>query len=99
MVSVIIVNWNGINYIQKCLDGLRAQTYRDFFIIMLDNASQDGSLEIVQKNYPEVKILAQSENIGFSAANNLALKSVNTEYVAFLNNDAVPHPTMFGMTP
>ena len=46
---------------------------------MVDNASQDRSLEIVQKNYPEVKILAQSENIGFSAANNIAIKSVNTD--------------------
>jgi GT2 family glycosyltransferase len=59
---------------------------------MVDNASKDGSLEIVQKNYPEVKILAQSENVGFSAANNIAIKSINTEFVALLNNDAVPHP-------
>jgi GT2 family glycosyltransferase len=79
LISVIIVNWNGINFIQKCLDGLRAQTCRDFSIVMVDNASQDGSLEIVQKNYSEVKILAQSENIGFSAANNIATKSVNTD--------------------
>ena len=92
MVSVIIVNWNGIYFIQKCLDGLRAQTCRDFSIIMVDNASQDRSLEIVQKKYPEVKILAQSENIGFSAANNIAIKSKSTEYVALINNDAVPHP-------
>ncbi len=92
MISVIVVNWNGKAIIQKCLDGLRAQTLRDFSIIMVDNASQDGSLEIVQKNYPEVIILAQSENLGFSAANNIAIKSVNTEYVALLNNDAVPHP-------
>jgi GT2 family glycosyltransferase len=92
MVSIIIVNWNGINFIGKCLDGLKAQTRRDFSIIMVDNASQDGSLEFVQENYPEVKILAQSENTGFSAANNIALKSVRTEYVALLNNDAVPHP-------
>ena len=91
MISIVIVNWNGMNFIGKCLDGIRAQTRRDFSIIMVDNASQDGSLEFVQKNYPEVKILVQSENKGFSVANNIALKSIRTEYVALLNNDAVPH--------
>ena len=91
MISVVIVNWNGIDFIGKCLDGLRAQNRRDFSIIMVDNASQDGSLEFVQNNFPEVKILVQSENTGFSVANNIALKSVRTEYVALLNNDAVPH--------
>ena len=90
LVSVIIVNWNGKAIIRKCLDGLRIQTCRDFSVIMVDNASKDGSLEFVQKNYPEVKIFAQSENLGFSAASNIAIKSINTEYVALLNNDAVP---------
>ena len=92
MVSIVIVNWNGIKFIRECLDGLRAQTRRDFSIIMVDNASQDGSLEFVQENFPEVKLLVQSENTGFSAANNIALKTVRTEYVALLNNDTVPHP-------
>ena len=92
MVSIVIVNWNGIKFIRECLNGLRAQTHPDFCIIMVDNASQDGSLEFVQENFPEVKLLVQSENTGFSAANNIALKSIRTEYVALLNNDAVPHP-------
>ena len=91
MVSIVIVNWNGLHFIGKCLDGLRAQSRKDFSIIMIDNASQDGSLEFVQDNFPEVKVLVQSENTGFSAANNIALKSIRTEYVALLNNDAVPH--------
>ena len=79
-----------MKFIRHCLDGLKAQTRKDFSVIMVDNASRDGSLEFVQKNFPEVKILVQSENIGFSAANNIALKTVRTEYVALLNNDAVP---------
>ena len=91
MVSIVIVNWNGKKYIGKCLDGPRAQTRRDFSVIMVDNASQDGSLEFVQENFPEVRILVQSKNTGFAVANNIALKSVRTEYVALLNNDAVPH--------
>ena len=91
-VSIIVVNWNGKKFIDKCLAGLKQQTHSNYSIILVDNHSGDGSLELVQQNYPEVKIFAQSENIGFSAANNIAIKSVNTEYVALINNDAVPHP-------
>jgi GT2 family glycosyltransferase len=91
LVSVIIVNWNGKEFIQKCLNGLNEQTQKHS-IILVDNASDDGSLEYVQKHYPEVKTIALPENVGFSAANNIAIKSVNAEYVAMLNNDAVPQP-------
>jgi GT2 family glycosyltransferase len=59
---------------------------------MVDNGSEDGSLELVQNNYPEIKTVALPENLGFSVANNIAIQSVQTEYVALLNNDAVPHP-------
>ena len=91
-VSIIIVNWNGKNFLASCLDGLKQQTYRDFSIILVDNGSNDGSLDYVQTHYPEVKTIALAENLGFATANNIAIKSVQTEYVALLNNDAVPHP-------
>ena len=92
IVSIIIVNWNGKNFLASCLDGLKQQMYRDFSIILVDNGSYDGSLELVQKKYPEVETIALSENLGFATANNIAIKSIDTEYVALLNNDAVPHP-------
>jgi len=91
-VSVVIVNWNGKKFIAECLAGLRNQTHKDHSIIMVDNASQDGSLEYVQKHYPEVKPVALGKNLGFAAANNIAIKSMNTEYVALLNPDTVPDP-------
>jgi GT2 family glycosyltransferase len=91
-VTVIIVNWNGKKFVAKCLDGLRKQTYKNFSVIMVDNGSNDGSAEFVSKKYPEVEIEALSENLGFSIANNIAVESVETEYVVLLNNDAVPHP-------
>ncbi len=90
LVSVIIVNWNGKKLIEECLIGLKKQTFNNFLIILVDNASDDKSLEFVQINYPEIKTVALPENLGFAAANNIAIKSVNTEYVALLNNDAVP---------
>ena len=91
MVSVIIANWNGKILLAECLDGLRMQTRKDHSVTLVDNGSQDGSLEFVHQHYPEVKTIALSSNLGFAAANNIALKSVNTQYVALLNNDAVPH--------
>ncbi len=92
LIAVIIVNWNGKKFIEECLNGLEEQTFKDFSIIVVDNASTDGSLQLVKKKYPEVKTVALSENLGFAVANNLAIESVKTEYVALLNNDAIPHP-------
>ena len=92
LVSIIIVNWNGKKFLAKCLESLRHQAYRHFSIILVDNGSNDGSIDFVIRNYPEVKIIALPRNVGFSAANNIAIKTVKTEYVALLNNDAVAHP-------
>jgi GT2 family glycosyltransferase len=61
-------------------------------IILIDNGSNDGSIDFVNHNYPEVKTIALPKNLGFASANNIALKTVQTEYVALLNNDAVSHP-------
>ena len=89
-VSIIIVNWNGRSFLADCLNGLRQQTYGNFSVIMVDNGSVDGSLDYVQTHFPEVKTIALSENSGFAMANNIALQSVQTEYVALLNPDTVP---------
>jgi GT2 family glycosyltransferase len=92
-VSLVIVNWNGKKFIAECLDGLRKQTHKDHSIIMVDNAFYDGSPELVQRNYPEVKTIRLAKNLGFAEANNIAINSIDTEYVALLNNDAISHPT------
>jgi GT2 family glycosyltransferase len=89
-VSVLLVNWNGRKLLSKCLDGLRQQTYRPFSVICVDNGSRDGSVDFINQYYPEVRTVALCQNLGFSAANNYALKSIQGEYVALLNNDAVP---------
>ena len=92
MLSVIIVNWNGVALLKKCLEGLRGQEYKPSDIALVDNGSVDGSVDFVAQNYPEVRTIALQNNAGFSAGNNIALESMETECVALLNNDAVPHP-------
>ena len=91
-VKVVIVNWNGKKFLSECLDALRAQSYAHFSTILVDNGSVDGSTDFVRENYPEVAIIGLEKNLGFSVANNIAIRAVNNPYVALLNNDAVAHP-------
>ena len=86
-VTVIIPNYRGEKFIRDCLDSLRAQTYKDFDVIVADNLSEDGSAEIVENEYPEVKLIRLSDNFGFSRAVNEGIKASNTPYVLLLNND------------
>ena len=92
LVNVIILNWNGKRLLSECFTGLRRQVFRSFCMTLVDNGSSDGSVDFVTQNYPEVRIIALPENLGFSAAINAALEISRTKYVALLNNDAVSHP-------
>jgi len=89
-VTVIIVNWNGRLLLDECLKNLQKQAYSQFSVILVDNGSQDGSVDFVKTNYPNIRLIELSQNLGFAVANNLAIQTILTEYVALLNNDAVP---------
>ena len=91
-VSVIVLNYNGINLIAACLESLRTQSYCDFEVVVVDNASTDGSLELVRKEFSEARIIALEKNLGFCVANNLAITATESEYVALLNNDTEVDP-------
>ncbi len=91
-IHIIIVNWNGKSLLTECLVGINRQTYKKFSITVVDNGSNDGSVDYIKCNFPNVNIIGLTKNFGFSTANNIALKNVQTEFVALLNNDAVPHP-------
>lgn len=92
LVTVIIVNWNGRHYLEGCLNSLRVQTYRDFDIVMVDNASSDGSAAFVRERFPEVRVIESKRNLGFARGNNLGLEYATGAYVALLNNDTVSDP-------
>ncbi len=86
--TVIIPNYNGIAYIEACLESLledRSET--DFEIVVVDNASRDGSKELVLEKFPQVKVLEFTENTGFCKAVNTGINVTKTEYVILLNND------------
>lgn len=86
-VSILIVNWNGKKWLEKCLGSLRAQTYKNFEVIFVDNASTDDSVEFVEENFPEVKVVQSENNLGFAGGNNLGMKYAKGEYILLLNND------------
>ncbi|MFA6328071.1 MAG: glycosyltransferase family 2 protein [Candidatus Micrarchaeia archaeon] len=88
-VSIIIVNWNGLPYLPECLSSVFSDKKIAFEVILVDNASTDGSVEWVEMNYPQVRVMKNKENTGFAAANNIGAKNANGGYLCFLNYDTV----------
>jgi len=88
-ISVIILNHNGEEFLVDCLDSLIQQDYpKDLIdIVVADNGSTDGSIELIEKKYKDVRIIKNEKNMGFGKGNNLAVAEVDSEFVAFLNND------------
>lgn len=92
-ISVVIVNWNGRQWLQSCLPSLAQQTYDDVEIIVVDNASSDDSVAWLAERWPDVRVLPQAENTGFSRANNLGIRAGRGAFFATVNNDTRLAPT------
>jgi GT2 family glycosyltransferase len=92
LVTTVVVNWSGRAYLDKCLASLLAQTVQSQEIILVDNGSTDGSADYVEANYPAVRVIRLPRNVGFAAANNVAIRQSAGAYVALLNNDASAEP-------
>src|SRR5579862_7979127 len=92
LFSVIIPNWNGVKFLPTCLDALRRQTHANLEVIVVDNASTDGSQDLIAQNYPEVKLVQLPKNMGFTGACNAGLRAATGGYQALLNNDTEVDP-------
>jgi len=88
-VSIIIVSYNTGDVIAACLDSLLSDRKYSTEILVVDNASSDGSVKLIKNNYSSVNLITNTENSGFAAANNQALKLYRGNYVLFLNPDTV----------
>jgi GT2 family glycosyltransferase len=88
-VTVIIPNYNGKHYLNDCIYSICNQTFEDFEVIIVDNASVDGSVEYIKTNFPQIKIIENSSNLGFSKAVNQGAKFSKAKYLAILNNDTI----------
>lgn len=86
-VAVVILNWNGKNFLEKFLPSVMASSYKNLSVIVADNASADDSVSFVKNNFPGIKIIANPSNEGFAKGYNTALQQVSSDYYILLNSD------------
>ncbi len=90
LVAILILNWNNYQDTKTCLESLESLTYRYLKVILVDNGSDDGSLELLREHFPHLTILTSESNLGFAGGNNIGLRYILEEdipYVLLLNND------------
>jgi GT2 family glycosyltransferase len=95
LISIIIVNWNGMSFLESCLTSLEHQTWEKREFVIVDNGSNDGSAEFIRawtERVPDARAVFLSGNAGFCEANNLAFAEARGEWIALLNNDAIAEP-------
>ncbi len=88
LVTVVLITWNSAPYLRRCLEGIAAQSHRDFECIHVDNASADESVARVREHFPQCRQIVNSENRGFAAAANQAIRLARGDFVALCNPDA-----------
>src|SRR5690349_4551484 len=89
-ISIIILSWNDQQHLAKCLESLApGAKSRTMEVIVVDNASTDGSPEMVEKKFPRVKLIRNRENLGFARGNNIGIKASQGRYVCLLNSDTI----------
>jgi len=91
-VFIVILNWNGKKDTSECLSSLKKITYKNYKIVLVDNGSKDDSVKEIKKNFPNVKIIQNKQNLGFAEGSNVGIKYAlknKADYVLLLNNDAI----------
>jgi hypothetical protein len=89
LISIVVVNYNGKKYLSGCFSSLFQQTYSHMEVILVDNASIDGSIEYIQENFPRVIIIPQSTNRGFAGGTNAGILTAKGDFILTLNNDTI----------
>lgn len=88
-VSLVTLNYNGKQFLAPLLDSLLKQTYSHIQIVMVDNASSDGSVEFLKEHYPQITLVENTKNTGFTGGNNGAIAHCTGEYIGLINNDMI----------
>ncbi len=91
VATVVVVTWQGAHLLTACLDSLRRQTL-PHAVVVVDNASTDGTAELLAARFPDVSVVRTGANLGFAGGAQSGLEAARTPYVALLNNDAVAEP-------
>lgn len=91
-VAVVILNWNGKKHLQQFLPSVMASTYSNFEVVVGDNASSDGSIDFLKEEYPQIRLILNEENFGFTGGYNRVLAQVEADYYVLLNSDVEVTP-------
>lgn len=91
-VAVLILNWNGRSLLQTCLPLLLNQTYGNYQVVVVDNGSSDESVAFIAEHFPQVRLIQNEENLGFSRGINVGLSQVEADVAVLLNNDVLVQP-------
>lgn len=94
-VFIVILNWNGRQLLEDCIKSLQDITHPNYSILVVDNGSSDGSVQMVSQKYPQIEIIQNETNLGFSKANNIGINRAlakGADYVLLLNNDVEVAP-------
>ena len=86
-ISVVVPNWNGMKFVGMCLESLARSDFGDYEVIVVDNGSVDGSCEMIEENYPQVRLIKNQRNMGFAVACNQGINAARGTYISLLNND------------
>lgn len=92
-VSIIVLNWNGLVCLEKCLESLMRLTYPNYEVIVVDNGSSDGSPDMVKRNFKNVRLIKNKRNLGFAKGNNVGIKASKGNFIVLLNNDVIVDPS------
>ena len=88
-ISIIIPHWNGIDVLSECIDSLKQSTYQDKEIIIVDNASSDGSQAWIKEHHPDIILVENDKNYGYAGGCNRGVPLANGNWLLFLNNDTI----------
>lgn len=86
-ISIVIVSYNAFDYLDKCVGSLLAQKNIEAEIIIVDNNSSDGTVDLLKNKYPSLRVIASKENLGFSGGNNVGIKAATKDVILLLNPD------------
>src|SRR5262245_33163421 len=93
LVAAAVINYNGAAFLKACLDRVNRQTVRPDEILVIYNASHDGSAELVRETFPRLRLICFDRNLGYAAAANRAVRETHARYILLLNADTALTPT------
>ena len=87
-VTAVVIGYNSKDIVGPCLQTLLDQDYPNLEVVVVDNASKDGTADFIRENFPSIRLIASDENLGFAEGNNLVFRESQSKYIALLNQDA-----------